>query len=298
MIANSQLPERAAFTASFEQEFRSMGRSVKTSYLIVKRCFGNLQFRFFHVNLSHMSGHSKWSQIKRQKGVADAKKGQAFTKLGNAITIAVREGGGISDPESNFRLRLVIEKARQSNMPKENIQRAIERAQGKGGGGDLQEVIFEGFAPGGVAVIVEAVTDNHLRTQAAVKNLFNRHQGILGGIGSVSYMFNRLGAISVFKEGKQQDDIFLLACDFGALDVEENDDYFEIYTKPQELHAIKQKLHDSGLRIYEAELLMRSVTSVQVAKGPDSDKIIDFLTNLEDLDDVQKVYSNIEVVGL
>jgi YebC/PmpR family DNA-binding regulatory protein len=243
-----------------------------------------------------MSGHSKWSQIKRQKGVADAKRGQIFTKLGNAITIAVREGGG-PDPESNFKLRLMIEKARENNMPKENVQRAIERALGKGGEGNLSEVVFEGFAPGGAAVIIEAVTDNHLRTQAAIKNVFNRMGGNIGGQGSVAYLFNKCGVINIFKDGKSQEEIFLLACDCGAIDVEESDDLFEIFTHPQNLHEIKKILEEKGLTVNSAELVMRPLTTLQMSMNGETQKIIDFLNMLEDLDDVLKVYSNLEILG-
>lgn len=242
-----------------------------------------------------MSGHSKWSQIKRQKGVADAKKGQIFTKLGNAITIAVREGGGIADPDSNFKLRLIIEKARINNMPKENIQRAIERATGKGEGGDLQEATFEAFGPFGVAIIIETVTDNHLRTQAEIKNLLNHMGGNLAGIGSVSYLFNKSGLITIQKQKYRYDDIFLLACDAGASDVEETEDFFDIYTKPQDLHKLKKIIEEHSLPVVSAELIMQPINTVVITEKEKSQKIIDLLEALEGLDDVQKVYSNIEI---
>ena len=152
-----------------------------------------------------MSGHSKWATIKRQKSVNDKKRGQSFTKLSMSITIAVREGGGVTDPESNFRLRLAIEKARAVNMPKENINRAIERGKGLTGGDTFEQVIYEGFGPGGVAVIVEAATDNKNRTTPVIKNIFDKSGATLGNPGSASYLFEQAGKITVFLEGKSMD---------------------------------------------------------------------------------------------
>lgn len=246
-----------------------------------------------------MSGHSKWSQIKRQKGVTDAKRGQAFTKLGNAITIAVRQGGGITDPNSNFKLRLMMEKAREANMPKENIQRAIDRAAGKGQGAQLEEVVFEGFGPSGVGILVEAVTDNRLRTLASVKNIFDRGGGTLGSSGSVSYLFNLLGVIFLPKKQQKEmsaDDLLLLAIESGAEEVEETDDGYEIYTKPNELHKVKEELLGKGLLVESAELTMKPSSLINV-EAEDATKIIEFLEKLEDLDDVQKVYSNANFVA-
>ncbi len=242
-----------------------------------------------------MSGHSKWSQIKRQKGVADVRRGQEFTKLGNAITIAVREGGGIADPDANFRLRLIMEKARMANMPKENIQRAIDKAVGKGEGGQLAEVYYEGFGPHNIAVMVETVTDNKLRTQATVKNYMEKNGGVFGSSGSVAYLFNKSGLISVNKKDKIFDDIFLLAIDGGAEDVEESDEIVDIYTPSQDLHKIKKILESDGLDIISAELIMKPTTTVEIDDGDKAQKAINFLQGLEDLDDVQKVYSNIKI---
>jgi len=161
-----------------------------------------------------MSGHSKWATIKRQKGLNDKKKGKTFTKLGNAITIAVKQGGGIGDPASNFRLRLAIDVARSENMPKENIERAIKRAAEKDTA-DFQEVIYEGFAPGGVSVIVEAATDNSMRTTSEVKNIFNKANASFGQPGSVAYQFKHVGRIIAKKGSKSFDDLFSLALDLG-----------------------------------------------------------------------------------
>src|SRR3990167_6843005 len=167
-----------------------------------------------------MSGHSKWSTIKRQKGAADIKRGATFTKIANAITIAVKQGGGIGDADQNPKLRLAIEAARSANMPKENIERAIQRAKNKGEG-ELQELMYEGFAPGGVSVLVEAATDNPNRTTSEVKSLFNKSGARFAEPGAVAYMFSQVGEISVSKNGKSIDDIFTVALDAGAEDIED-----------------------------------------------------------------------------
>ena len=170
-----------------------------------------------------MSGHSKWAQIKRQKGINDQKRGKTFTKLGNAITISVRQGAGVGDPNQNFRLRLAIDAARAANMPKENIERAIERAKGAKAG-DLEEVIYEGFAPGGVSVIIEAATDNSMRTTSEIKSIFNKAGASFGQPGSVAYQFKHVGQVIIKKGTKSFDDIFALALDSGAEDLEEAGD--------------------------------------------------------------------------
>lgn len=243
-----------------------------------------------------MSGHSKWTQIKRQKGVTDIKRGQAFTKLANAITIAVREGGGITDPNQNFRLRLTIEKARTINMPKDNIERAIERGRGKGGMGEgFSEVVYEGFGPGGVALIVEAATDNKLRTTSEVKNLFDKNNANLGIPGAVSYMFQKKGLVTVSKDGKTLDDIFLIAADVGAEDVEDAADAVIIYTKFEDLMKVKDQLSKNGLKVLEAELTRKPVTTVSITDREAAQKTLSFIEKLESLDDVQKVYSNFDI---
>ncbi len=241
-----------------------------------------------------MSGHSKWSQIKRQKGVADQKRGQAFTRLGNAISISVREGGGVSDPESNFRLRLAIEIARAANMPKENIQRAIDRANGKGGEINLVQVMYEGFAPLGVAVMVECITDNKLRTQGHMKNYFDKNGGTLASSGAVSYLFTQSGEITLSKTSSL-DEVFTISCDLGATDVEEAEDAFDIYTNPQDLHKIKLALDEKGLKVLSAQIIMKPTTLMTITEKEKGDKVISFLQELEEQDDVQKVYSNVEI---
>lgn len=240
-----------------------------------------------------MSGHSKWSTIKRQKGAADAKRGATFTKISNAITIAVKQGGGIGDPDQNPRLRLVVELARANNMPKENIERAIARASAKGAG-ELTEVIYEGFAPGGVSVMVEAVTDNTNRTTSEVKSLFNKSGASFGGPGSVAYQFEQVGEITVSKNGKSLDEIFLSAAELGANDVEDGEEEVIVYTKVADLNIVKEGLKNNGFEIISADLSRKPSNSITV-DGEAKEKIFNFLSALEDMDDVQKVYSNISL---
>lgn len=242
-----------------------------------------------------MSGHSKWAQIKRQKGAADVKRGQAFTKLANAITIAVREGGGVTDPESNFKLRLAVDRARASNMPKDNIERAIERGKGIEKGVELEEVIYEGFGPEGTAIMVEAVTDNRLRTTAEVKNVIDKNGGTLATPGAVSYMFEQKGLITVKKNNKTFDDIFMAAADSGAEDVEDAGEEALVYTQPQDLKKVKDILTENGLTIIEAELTRKPLNLVKIDNAANAQKILTFMEKIESLDDVQKIYSNFDI---
>lgn len=214
-----------------------------------------------------MSGHSKWSTIKRQKGVNDAKKGAAFTKLGNAITIAVRHGRG---------LQLALEKAKQANMPKENIQRAIDHGEGKFEGVQLTEAIFEGFGPGGAAIIIEAISDNNTRTATEIRNIFNKHGGNLGTPGSVSYLFTRVGEI----EGGT----FEQAMEVEALDFEEG----TIYTKPEDVHRISEVLGKPG----ELAFRPNKETMINITDSEISGKLQGLLEAIDELDDVQNIYIN------
>lgn len=239
-----------------------------------------------------MSGHSKWSQIKRQKGVTDQKKGHAFTKLAAAITITVRQAGGICDPNQNFKLRLAIEKARAMNMPKDNIERAIERGKGGDKGEGFEEVVYEGFAPGGVAVIVEAATDKKARTTGDIKNIFDKNGASMGVLGTVAYQFQSKGAITVKKDGRSIDDIFLLAADAGAEDVEETGEEVLVYTKPDAVAKVKDSLVRQGLHVSEFELTRKPITTVRIEEKEVAQKVLSFLEKLENLDDVQKVYAN------
>ncbi len=241
-----------------------------------------------------MSGHSKWATIKRQKGVNDQKRGLQFTKLANAITIAVRQGGGTVDPGMNFKLRLAIDAARAANMPKENIERAIQRAAGKMSA-DVVEAKYEGFGPGGFSVIVETVSDNKMRTVAEIKNLFDKNGGTIGTPGSVSYQFQQRGIITVAKEGRSVDDIFLVAADGGAEDVEEAGDAVLIYSKPEELARVRDRIVEDGYSVQGAELTWMPTVNTRIEDRQTAQKALAFLEKLEELDDVQKVYANFDI---
>ncbi|HVZ11968.1 MAG TPA: YebC/PmpR family DNA-binding transcriptional regulator [Patescibacteria group bacterium] len=239
-----------------------------------------------------MSGHSKWSTIKRQKGAADAKRGQAFTKLSNAITVAVKAGGGITDLNSNFKLRLAVDRARAVNMPKENIERAIERAKGMDAA-DVQEFLYEGFGPGGVALMIEAVTDNKQRSFSTIKNIVEKNGGTLGSSGSVSYLFVRRGEIVVKKNGESADDILNKAIEAGVSDMEEADEEVIFYVEPQSLEATRQELVRLGFQIESAELTYSASTFVAGDEDVQS-RVASLVEKLEEIDDVQQVYSNLE----
>lgn len=238
-----------------------------------------------------MSGHSKWSTIKRQKGVADAKRGQAFTKLSNAITLAIKQGGGIADPDSNFKLRLAIDRARSMNMPKDNIERAIDRATASSKD-SFDEVVYEGFAPGGVAIIVEAATDNKNRTTSEVKNIIEKNGGSMGNPGSVSYLFNRRGEIVVKKGDKSADDVMMVALDEGLEDIEEESEVFFLYTAPENLSKVKSALENGGFEIENVELVYKPLTTIEVDEST-YQKIDDLVSKIEDHDDVQTTYTNV-----
>jgi YebC/PmpR family DNA-binding regulatory protein len=238
-----------------------------------------------------MSGHSKWAQIKRQKGVADAKRGQLFTKLGREIAVAARSG---ADPETNSRLRLAVQRARDANMPMDTIDRAIKRAAGAGEGANYQEVLYEGYGPNGVAVLVSVLTDNRNRTAAEIRSAFTRGGGNLGESGSVAWLFDQKGLITV-EPGKQDpDEIALLAIDAGADDVQTLSDSIEVYTEPSSLEAIRQALEDGGLTVTNAEISLIPKTTVAVDEAG-AEQAFRLIDRLEDLDDVQQVYSNLDV---
>lgn len=239
-----------------------------------------------------MSGHSKWSTIKRQKGAQDAKRGATFTKISNAVTIAVKQGGGIADPDQNFRLRLAVDAARNANMPKENIERAIKRAMEKDAS-TFEEVIYEGFAPFGVSVIVEAATDNTTRTTAEVKSIFHKSGASFGQPGSVSYQFKQVGRIIVEKGVKTFDEVFAIAVDAGADDIEEVGDEVFIYTTTNTLALVKHSVESLGLVVKEGEIIREPVVTINIADSDQLSKIENFISSLENLDDVQKVYTNL-----
>lgn len=241
-----------------------------------------------------MSGHSKWKTIKRQKGVKDAKRGAIFTKHSNAITVAVKQGGNIADPEGNFKLRLAIEAARADNMPKENIDRAIAKAAGKEGV-NLEEAVYEGFGPGGFSVVVEAFTDNKQRTVAEVKNAFEKNGGNMGAQGSVMYQFERKGVITIAKKERSTDDIFAIAVDSGAEDIEEAGEEALIYSKPEDLAKVRSYLVGKGITIQNAELIYNPIVLFPITDKTTAEKAVAFLEKLEELDDVQKVFANFDI---
>lgn len=238
-----------------------------------------------------MSGHSKWSKVKHQKATTDVVKGAAFTKASRAITIAVREGGGVTDPNHNFHLRLAIEKARGVNMPKDNIERAIEK--GKGGGGEaIEQMLYEGFVPGGVAVCVEAATDNRQRTVSAIKNIFDRAGGTLSTPGAVSYLFDRCGIITVPKTSNRTlDQMVEVALEAGADDLQETDDMFELYTSPMVLHSVGEKLKGQGIETDNMEIILKPKMTVPIDSTKQA-SLDNFVEQLEELEDVQKVFTN------
>lgn len=236
-----------------------------------------------------MSGHSKWSSIKHQKGVADARRGQLFTKLTREIIVAVREGG--SSPEANFRLRLAIQKAHDSNMPLENIERAVKRGSGELEGVSLVEIVLEGYGPNGTAILVEALTDNRNRTVQDVRSIFSRHGGSLGESGCVAWLFDSKGLITVKTDNLDADDLALNAIDAGAEDVKVESDYVEVYTKPGELEMVRAALEQKNLTIVSAELSMVPKTLIQLEEKA-ALQTLKMLDKLEELDEVQHVSSN------
>ena len=245
-----------------------------------------------------MSGHSKWSTIKRAKGAADIKRGLTFTKLANAITIAAKLGGS-GDPDSNPRLRMVMEEARSVNMPKDNMQRAIDRGLGKLPGQILEEVTYEGYGPGKVAFYLEGVTDNKLRTLQVIKNLFDRSGGSLGGSGSTAYMFSAKGEIKVVSKGGNNEDEQLELIDLGAEDVEEflegNIRRYLVYVQGSELNTMSNKITQAGFAVETQELIMKPTVLQQIDDVELAKKVIEFTDKLEESDDIQKVYSNFDI---
>ncbi len=236
-----------------------------------------------------MSGHSKWSSIKHQKGVADARRGQLFTKLTREIIVAVRQGG--SNPESNFRLRLAVQKARDSNMPLENIERAIKRGSGTTEGVNLVEMVLEGYGPGGAAILVQAMSDNRNRTIQDVRNIFTRHGGSLGESGCVAWLFESQGLIIVKTDDLDAEELALQAIDAGAEDVKIESDYVEIYTKPDELEIVRKALEEKELPVDSAQLAMLAKTMHELEEKA-SLQTLKLLDRLEELDEVQHVTTN------
>lgn len=236
-----------------------------------------------------MSGHSKWSTIKREKGAKDAARGALFTKLGNAIALAARAG---ADPDMNFSLRLAIDKAKASNMPTANIQRSIDRGAGKLGGAQIQEVMYEGYGPGGVAILVECATDNLNRTYPEVRLAFSKHGGNLAEKGAVAFQFDRKGVIRVKATG---DDLMMQALDAGAEDVQEEADESVIYTDPKELAKVRDSLKAAGIDITEAELTFVPNNTVAITDEATAGKILRLMDALDASDDVTNTHVNFDI---
>jgi YebC/PmpR family DNA-binding regulatory protein len=239
-----------------------------------------------------MAGHSKWAGIKHKKAIVDARRGKLFTKLARAITVAAKEGGG--DPEGNPALGLAVQKAKDASMPKDNIERAIAKGTGEGADVDaLETVLYEGYGPGGVALLIEALTDNRNRTGSEVRHLFAKHGGNLGEPGSVAYLFDKRGLI-VIDAGRYDEDDLLPAIEAGALDVTVDDDVFEVLTEPGDLTAVRAALTDAGVEIDSAEVVQHPKTRVPV-DDEIAPRLLRLIDAFEDNDDVSEVHGNFDV---
>jgi YebC/PmpR family DNA-binding regulatory protein len=239
-----------------------------------------------------MSGHSKWKTIKHKKAAADARRGKLFTRLGREITIVAREGG--SDPSVNFNLRLAVDKAKTSNMPKDNIERAIKRGTGELKGEELVEVTYEGYAPNGIALLIQVLTDNKNRTVADVRRIITRQGGTMADAGAVAWQFERKGYIAIAPDGADQDTIFEIAVEAGAEDVVFSDDLIEVYAELADFQAVRQALEDAGIQFETAELAMIPKTTMQLGEK-ETLQVMGVVEALEELDDTQQVYSNLEI---
>jgi YebC/PmpR family DNA-binding regulatory protein len=241
-----------------------------------------------------MSGHSKWSSIKHKKGAADAKRGKLFSKLSRAIIVAAREGG--ADPDGNATLATAIQKARDASMPKDNIERAIARGAGTATDGEVYETVtYEGYGPEGVAVFVEALTDNRNRTAADVRHVFAKHEGNLGTSGAVAWLFERKGVLIVPADGVDEEDLMLVAADGGAEDVELDGSSFQVICAPDDLAALRTALDEAGIGYDSAELTMLPKTTVSVEDESSAKKLVRLMDALEDNDDIQAVYANFDI---
>ena len=243
---------------------------------------------------SRVSGHSKWSTIKHKKGAADAKRGQLFTKLSKAIIVAAKEGG--ADPAANLSLQNAIEKAKSYSMPKDTIERAIARGAGTDADAAVYEtIVYEGYGPDGVAVLVEALTDNRNRTASDVRHTFTKNGGNLGTTGAVAWLFERRGIVLVDSAGVDEDELTLAAAEGGAEDVELDGSVFEVSCAPEDLAAVRQAIEDAGIKVESAELSMVPKTTVEVAEEPSAKKLIRLIEALEENDDIQGVYANFDI---
>ncbi len=239
-----------------------------------------------------MSGHSKWASIKHKKGVVDAKRGKAFTRLIKELTVAARMGG--PDPNFNPRLRTAIAAAKAANMPKDNIDRAVKKGSGDLEGFHYEEVIYEGYGPAGVALMVEVLTDNRNRTVADIRYILSRNSGRLGETGCVSYLFEKRGIISIEKDGVDEDALMGAALDAGAQDVIDEGSTFDVVTEPSDLETVRETLEKKGFSIFSASVTMLPKNSIAVA-GKDAERMLRLMDALEDNDDVQNVYANFDI---
>ncbi len=239
-----------------------------------------------------MAGHNKWSQIKRKKAVNDHKRGQIFTKVIRELTVAARESGG--DPDFNPRLRLAVDTAKSANMPQENIERAIKRGTGELEGITYEEIVYEGYGPGGVALYIETVTDNQKRTVAEVRHLLDKNGGNLGTAGSVAWQFDRKGVICVAGEGIDEDEIFEAAVEAGAEDVQSGNGEFVVTTEAGTLHEVREALADAEIALSSAQLVMVAKNEIGV-RGRDGERLLRLLNALDDHDDVQQVHTNADL---
>lgn len=240
-----------------------------------------------------MAGHSKWANIKRKKGANDAKRGKIFTRLIKEITVAARFGGG--DPEGNPRLRTAIAAAKAENMPKDNINRAIKKGTGEIAGEVYDEILYEGYGPGGVAVLVECMTDNKNRTVADVRHYFSKSNGNLGESGCVAWMFEKRGLIQIEKEGISEEELMDLALEAGAEDVVEEESEFHVLTTPEDFNDVRDALEEAGQKLIEASISMIPKNSVDVTEEKVAKSLLKLLENLEDHDDVQNVHANFDI---
>jgi len=240
-----------------------------------------------------MSGHSKWSTIKHKKGAADAKRGKIFTKLIKEITVAARMGGG-ADPETNPRLRTAVQAAKAQNMPKDNIEKAIKKGTGELEGVNYEESVYEGYGPGGAAVLVESLTDNKNRAVADIRHIFNKRGGNLGENGCVAWIFDKKGYINIDKKAADEDKLMEIALDAGAEDVREDEDNFEVITAPEDFDAVKDAIDQAAISYAEAEVTMLP-QNITALVGKEAEQMIRLMEALDDCDDVQKVYTNADI---
>jgi YebC/PmpR family DNA-binding regulatory protein len=238
-----------------------------------------------------MSGHSKWSTIKHKKAAADAKRGKVFTRLAKEITVSAREGGG--DPDMNVRLRLAVDKAKAANMPKENIERAIKRGTGELEGSDYFEVLYEAYAPHGIGILIEAVTDNKNRTIADVRHVINKYGGSMAEAGSVGWQFSRKGYIGV-NGNVDQDELFMIAVDAGADDVQFGEEIVEVFTSLENFQSVRNAIADAGIAIEDASVIYKANNPLELGEQQTL-QVMNFIEQLEDLDDIQDVYSTLEI---